>query len=317
VLVVNKVDTEQEEPDAAAFQRLGLGEPLAVSALHGRGSGEVLDRIVALLPEERPGSGTSGEPRFALVGRPNVGKSSLFNRLLGEERSVVYEEAGTTRDSVDAVVEWSSGKVRFVDTAGFRRPSRVRGVEYYSLLRATRAIERADVGVVVLDAHEGFTSEDRRIAARVIDAGRALTVVANKWDLVEEKGRVFHRLVEDAEVFARASVVRTSALTGSGVGRLPVMLLALHERWTTRIPTAEVNRILQEVQGERPPPRGSRYRYATQVAGEPPSFVFFGGRKPDAPYRRFLENRLRQAFGFDGVPLRLRFRVKRDRHRGG
>ena len=179
LLVVNKVDSDAEEPDTAAFHRLGLGEPFAVSALHGRGSGDLLDRVVALLPAEHPEAGVAEEPRFAIVGRPNVGKSSLFNRLVGEERSVVFREAGTTRDSVDAVVEWPSGPVRFVDTAGFRRPSRAKGVEYYSFLRAARAIERAHVAVLILDATDGFTGEDRRIAARVMEAGRGLTVLAN------------------------------------------------------------------------------------------------------------------------------------------
>jgi len=310
LLVVNKVDTEAEEPDAATFHRLGLGEPFPVSALHGRGSGDLLDRVVAVLPAEHLEGEAAEEPRFALVGRPNVGKSSLFNRLVGEERSVVFREAGTTRDSVDAVVEWLSGPVRFVDTAGFRRPSRTRGVEYYSLLRAARAIERADVAALILDAIAGFTAEDRRIAARVMEAGRGLRVVANKWDLVEEKDRVYRLLKEEVETFVGASVVRTSAITGTGVAKLPRGLLALHERWSRRVPTAEVNRVLQDAQGERPAPGGTRYRYGTQVSAGPPSFVLFGGAEPEASYRRFLENRLRRAFGFEGVPIRLRFRRK-------
>lgn len=311
LLVVNKVDTEAEVPDATAFHRLGLGEPSAVSALHGRGSGDLLDRVVALLPAEHPEVDSAEEPRFALVGRPNVGKSSLFNRLVGEERSVVFREAGTTRDSIDAVVEWQSGPVRFVDTAGFRRATRTRGVEYYGLLRAARAIERAQVAGLVLDANDGFTAEDRRIAARVMEAGRGLTVVANKWDLVDEKDRVFRRLKEEVETFAAASVVRTSATVGTGVAKLPPRLLALHERWSRRVPTAEVNRVLQDAQGERLAPGGARYRYGTQVATGPPSFVLFGGAEPEASYRRFLENRLRRAFGLEGVPIRLRFRTKK------
>lgn len=318
LLVVNKVDTEAEEPDAAAFHRLGLGEPFPVSALHGRGSGDLLDRVVAVLPAEHQEAEAAEEPRFALVGRPNVGKSSLFNRLVGEERSVVFREAGTTRDSVDAVVEWPSGPVRFVDTAGFRRPSRTRGVEYYSLLRAARAIERADVTALILDGTAGFTAEDRRIAARVMEAGRGLMVVANKWDLVEEKDRVYRLLKEEVETFVGASVVRTSAIAGTGVAKLPGGLLALHERWSRRVPTAEVNRVLQDAQGERPAPGGTRYRYGTQVSAGPPSFVLFGGAEPEASYRRFLENRLRRAFGFEGVPIRLRFRRrKRKKPTGG
>ncbi len=316
LLVVNKIDSDSDEADAAAFLALGLGEPFGVSALHGRGSGDLLDRVVALLPAPSEEPEPEGEPRFALVGRPNVGKSSLFNLLIGEERSVVYEEAGTTRDAVDALVEWSSGPVRFVDTAGFRRAARIQGVDYYSFLRTERAIERAHVAVLVLDATEGFTSEDKRIAARVIDAGRAFLLVANKWDLVEERDRTFKTIGEELAPFARASVVRTSALTGTGVHRLPQLLLDLHGRWARRTTTAEVNRVLQASQTERPAPGGPRYRYGTQVAAGPPTFVLFGGRAPGATYRRFLENRLRGEFGYEGVPIRLVFRSGRSERRG-
>lgn len=319
LLVVNKVDSDREEADTAQFFGLGLGEPVAVSALHGRGSGDLLDRIVALLPRTAPQVGEedgSREPAFAIVGRPNVGKSSLFNRLVGEERSVVYEEAGTTRDAVDAVVTWPDGSVRFVDTAGLRRPSRTEGVEYYGYVRAVRAIDRAHVGVLVLDASEGFTTEDRRIAARVMEAGRALAVIANKWDLVEEKDRTYKELVEAVAIFSRASVWRTSALTGAGVARLPARLVDLHMRWDKRVSTSEVNPVLSEAQDERPPPRGIRYRYGTQVSAGPPTFVLFGGRSPSPSYERFLEGRLRRAFDLGGVPIRLRFRPKRPRGGG-
>jgi len=315
LLVANKVDTEREEPDAAAFHALGLGEPVTVSALHGRGAGDLLDRVVALLPAEGQEPEVEGEPRFALVGRPNVGKSSLFNRLVGDERSVVYEEAGTTRDAVDAVVRWTQGPARFVDTAGFRRPTRMQGVEYYSALRAERAIERAHVAMLILDAAEGFTAEDKRLASRVMELGRAFVVVANKWDLVEERDRTFKDLGEEVARFAGASVVRTSALTGSGMQRLPATLLELHERWSRRVPTAAVNRLLQTAQAARPAPRGATYRYATQVSAGPPSFVLFGGRSPGVGYERFLENRLRREFAFEGVPIRLRFRAGRSSRR--
>ena len=247
------------------------------------------------------------------MGRPNVGKSSLFNRLVGQERSVVFEEAGTTRDSVDALVAWPSGHVRFVDTAGFRRPARLRGVDYYSTLRAERAIERADVAMLLLDATEGFTAEDKRIATRVMEIGRAFLVVANKWDLVEERDRTFKRLGEEVGVFARASVVRTSAVTGAGIQRLPALLLELHARWELRVSTSEVNRLMQQAQAERPAPGGVRYRYSTQVSAGPPTFVLFGGRAPGPGYQRFLENRLRRGFELDGVPVRLRFRAGKRR----
>jgi GTPase len=317
LVVVNKVDGERDEADATAFERLGLGDPVPVSALHGRGSGDLLDRVVELLPPERPEVEEEGAelPTFALVGRPNVGKSSLFNRLVGSERSVVFEEAGTTRDAVDAIVEWENGPVRFVDTAGLRRTARARAVEYYSFLRAERAIERSHVTLLVLDAVDGFTGEDRRIAAKVIEAGRGLLVVANKWDLVEDRDRVYRALTEELRPFAGAELARTSALRGTGVGKLRPALLAVRERWTKRIPTAEVNRVTEAAQAERPPPRRARYRYATQVSSGPPTFVLFGGGPPDPSYQRFLENRLRREFGFAGVPVRLRFRPKRPRSR--
>ena len=313
LLVANKVDSDREETDALAFHALGLGDPVTVSALHGRGSGDLLDRVVALLPEEATVEEAEEEPAFAIVGRPNVGKSSLFNRLVGEERSVVFEEAGTTRDAVDALVEWPRGSVRFVDTAGFRRPAKIHGVEYYSFLRAERAIERAHVAVLVLDAPDGFTAEDKRIAARVMEVGRGLVVVANKWDLVEERDRAFKDLTQLLVPFARAPVLRTSALTGTGVHRLAPTLLEVHDRWLRRAPTATVNELVQAAQGERPGP--ARYKYATQVSGGPPTFVLFGGLPPEASYQRFLENRLRRELDLAGVPVRLRFRKGR-RSRG-
>jgi GTP-binding protein len=313
LVIANKVDDDREEADAAALYSLGLGEPVPVSALHGRGSGDLLDRVVELLPESSVSDQEeSAEPRFALVGRPNVGKSSIFNALLGQERSVVYEEAGTTRDSVDALLEWPDGPVRFVDTAGMRRGSRVTGFEYYGFVRATRAIERANVAVVVIEAQEGFTSEDKKIAVRVMEAGRGLLIAANKWDLVEEKDRTFKELAAEVALFADATVMRTSATTGQGVHRLPPLLIDLHARWAHRVSTAKVNEVLQEAQSQRPTPRNAgNLHYATQVGSAPPTFVIFGGsREPDPSYRRFLENRLRRAFGYDGVPIRLAFRPR-------
>jgi GTPase len=314
LLVVNKIDSEADESEVTAFHALGLGDPIGVSALHGRGSGDLLDRIVAVLPDdgEEPDE-TSAEPRFAIVGRPNVGKSSLFNRLVGQERSVVFEEAGTTRDAVDALVTWSGRPVRFVDTAGFRRPTRVKGVEYYSFLRAERAIERSHVALIVLDASEGFLGEDKRIAARVMEVGRGLVVVANKWDLVQERDRAFRELTELLAPYARAPVLRTSATTGTGVHRVGGALEAVHERWSERQPTATVNEVVQAAQLERSAPGGVRYRYATQVASAPPRYVLFGGEPPPASYQRFLEGRLRRAFRLEGVPIRLRFRKGRRR----
>ncbi len=317
ILVANKVDSARREPDVADFYRLGLGEPVPVSALHGRGSGELLDRIVTLMPDESElqVEVDSEEAAFALVGRPNVGKSSLFNRLVGEERAVVFEEAGTTRDAVDSMVTWDGQRLRFVDTAGFRRPSKARGVEYYGYVRAVRAIDRSHVVALLVDAADGVTTEDRRIAARVAEAGRGLVVVANKWDLVQSGTRAhrFEEIKERLEVFPKVSLLRTSALTGAGVGKVVPALLETHANWMRRIPTADVNRILQRAQEEHPPSRqGGRILYGTQVSVGPPRFVIFGtGTRPPDPYVRFLENRLREAFGFSGVPLRLSFRPRR------
>jgi GTP-binding protein len=320
LVVVNKVDAERDDADVASFHALGLGEPIGVSALHGRGTGDLLDRIVDLLPDAPTDDEPSTESRFALVGRPNVGKSSLFNRLVGEDRSVVFEEAGTTRDAVDALVEWPGGRARFIDTAGMRRTVKTQGVEYYGTLRAQRAIERAEAVLVVVDASEGLTTEDKRIVAAVLDAGRALLVVANKWDLVEERDRTYRALLEVLRPFARAPLARTSALRGQGVHRLPAALLDLRSRWASRAPTAAVNEVIVAAQGERPAPRSAGpVRYATQVASGPPSFVLFGGRTPDPSYRRFLEHRLRAALDLDGVPIRMTFRHRdgRGARRGG
>ena len=314
ILAANKVDSTADVPDAAVFFALGLGAPIGVSGLHGRATGDLLDRIVFLLPDAPAERGAQAPPipRFAIVGRPNVGKSTLFNALVGEDRSVVYEEAGTTRDPVDALVTWPSGQVRFVDTAGLRRQIKVRGVEYFSLVRTAETLARSDVGILVIDADEGLTGEDKKIANRVIDAGRGLLLVANKWDLVTEKERAFHDLQEAAIPYARATAVRTSATRGQGVIRLPHLLTDLHIRWSKRIPTAKVNEVIQRAQAETPAPRSTgRVMYVTQVDAGPPSFVLFGMGAPDAGYRRFLENRLRQEFGFQGVPIQLRFRARK------
>ena len=312
LVAVNKLDGEEERSAAAAFHTLGLGDPLPISAAQGRGVGELLERVVSSFPDgpdERVA--TDDVPAFALVGRPNVGKSSLFNRLVGEERSVVYEQAGTTRDAVDALVSWQDGPVRFVDTAGLRRTSRsASGVEYYGFLRAERAIERADVAILVLDSDAGFTTEDRRIASRVVELGRALVIVANKWDLVEDKDATFLRFREGARRFLDAPIARVSARSGTGVTKLPAVLLASHGRWTSRATTAVVNRILRAAQEER---GGIRYRYASQVSTAPPTFVLFGAGNPGATTVRYLENRLRERLDLGGVPIRLRFRAKPDR----
>lgn len=311
LVVCNKMDGEQAGV-AAPFLRLGLGEPVAVSAIQGTGTGELLDRVLDLIPDEGGMEERADErPAFALVGRPNVGKSSLFNRVLGEERSVVYEVAGTTRDAVDAVTKLGDVEVRFIDTAGLRRGRVQQGVDYYSFLRTERAIDRADVACLVIDGTEGFTSEDRRIAARIIDAGRGIVVVANKWDLVEDRERTYRDLSQQASRFCDAPLLRTSAVAGTGIPRFPGVLLEIHRRFRSRATTAKVNRIFERAQDARSGP--VRYRYASQVSAGPPTFVLFGGRPPEASYRRYLEGRAREALGLAGVPVVLRFRERRSR----
>jgi GTP-binding protein len=319
LVVANKVDADAQEPSAAEFHALGLGEPMPVSALHGHGSGDLLDRILDLLPaggEPQP----EDEPRFALVGRPNVGKSSLFNRLVEEDRAVVHETAGTTRDAIDSVVEIDGRRVRFVDTAGLRRRTKAHGLEFYGLVRSLRAIDAAHVALLVVDASEGLTGEDKRIAARVAEAGRGVVVALNKWDLVpsEDRDDLFKRLRAELGVFPGTPVVRTSALRRRGVVRIAPALFDVHANWIRRVPTAEVNRAVERLLAAHPLPRGvGRIRYGTQVSAGPPTFVLFGARDPGPGYRRYLENGLRRTFGFDGVPVRITFRPKPPRGGGG
>jgi GTP-binding protein len=318
LVVANKADGPTDASDVAALHRLGLGAPFPVSALHSRNIGDLLDRLLELLPDAPAVSDPALEPRFAVVGRPNVGKSSLFNRLLGSDRSVVSEISGTTRDSVDSMVSWPDhDPVRFVDTAGMRRGTKVRGVEYYSVLRAQEAIARSHVSVVVLDALDGFTVEDKKIANLVMDQGKGILFAANKWDLVEDKDRTFKRLEDEIALYAKATVLRTSAVRGQGVLRLPPLLLDLHSRWSTRASTSAVNEVIQTAQQERPTPRqAGNLHYATQVSTAPPSFVIFCGARAPAPtYQRYLENRLRRTFHLEGVPIRLTFRPKARRGR--
>ena len=319
IVVANKVDGERQEASAEEFLALGFGEPMPVSALHGRGSGDLLDEIVARLPAGGEPS-PEGEARFAIVGKPNVGKSSLFNRLIAQDRSVVHDEPGTTRDAVDSILEHDGLNLRFIDTAGLRRRTKTQGVEFYGLLRTERAIEGADVALMVVDATNGLTSEDKRIASEVAAAGRGLVVALNKWDLVDtdERDHLYKFIRGELRTFPGAPVLRTSAATGSGVGRILPTLLDVHERWLRRAPTAEVNRVVERLAARHPPPRtAGRVRYVTQVGAGPPHFVVFGMRDPGPQYRRYLENALRAEFGFDGVPVRLSFRPREGSARGG
>jgi GTP-binding protein len=319
VLVANKVDDERAEADAALLWSLGLGEPHTVSALHGRGSGDLLDVILDALPEtpaERFDE-EGGPRRVALVGRPNVGKSSLLNRLLGEDRVVVDSVAGTTRDPVDSLVEVGGETWRFVDTAGLRRRvSHASGAEYYSSLRTQGAIDAAEVVVVLLDASEPISEQDQRVIGMAVDAGRALVIAFNKWDLVDEDRRP--QLAKEIErELARvqwAPRLNVSAMTGRSVDKLAPALHTALEGWETRIPTGKLNGWIGELIAQTPPPVRSgkqpKILFATQAGTRPPRFVLFTSGFLEAGYRRFVERRLREDFGFVGSPIEVSVKVR-------
>ena len=314
VVVVNKVDSEHRETDAWDFARLGLGEPMAVSALHGRQVGDLLDEVFARLPppgpEELPSDGTSKVPSIAVVGRPNVGKSTLFNRLIGDDRSVVHDQPGTTRDSIDTVVETPDGPVRFIDTAGMRRKSKiVEGTEYYSLVRALQTVDRADAALLVIDASEGVTHQDQRLAERIDAAGSPVLIVLNKFDLLDAEARadITEQVGDRLAFLGYAPVLKISALTGKGVHRLLPALQEAIDAYHRRVPTRELNEVVQAAQAAQPAP-GARVLYATQGATDPPTFTLFSNRPLPAPYLRYLERRIREHFGFGPTPLKLRVR---------
>ena len=324
ILVANKVDDERVEAEAASLWSLGLGEPRLVSATHGRGTGDLLDDILEVLPETpREGTGGGQGPRrVALVGKPNVGKSSLINKLSGDERSVVHDVAGTTVDPVDSLVELGGKIWRFVDTAGLRkRVSHASGAEFYASLRTKSAIDAAEVVILLIDASEPLTEQDIRVLSMIADAGRALVLAFNKWDLVDEDRRLqLDREIERELVQVPwAQRVNISAKTGRSVQKLvPAMETAL-ESWDKRIPTGRLNTWLKEVVAATPPPmRGGRLpriMFATQAATRPPTFVLFTTGFLEAGYRRFLERKLRETFNFDGSPVRVNVRVREKRAR--
>src|SRR3984893_12806621 len=326
VVAANKVDDTRAESEVAALWSLGLGEPAPVSALHGRGSGDPLDLVLDALPEAPRHADAEGGPRrVALLGRPNVGKSSLLNKLTGQERSLVDPVAGTTRDPVDELVELGGTTWRFVDTAGIRRRFREnQGADYYAALRTAGALDLAEVAVVLIDAGEPLTEQDLRIVSMVIEAGRALVIAFNKWDMVDEdRQRYLERESDRRFHTARwAPRVNISAATGRHLERLVPALETALEGWETRVPTGRGNAGLNGVVPAPPSPvrRGRRPKilFATQAGVQPPHFVLFASGFLEAGYRRFIERRLRDEFGFEGNPGRgsVRVRAKREGHSG-
>lgn len=319
ILVANKIDNEGSEAQLADLYGLGLGDPLPVSALHGRRSGDLLDAVVAALPEapeDGPEPDELAEASIALVGRPNVGKSTLFNRLCGDERSIVHDAPGTTRDAVDTVVEFDGTPFRFVDTAGLRRKAKVDDrTEYYSRVRAIQSLERADIALLVIDATAGITAADQKVAEEVVDAGRALVILLNKWDLLsrEDKLTLADDVAEELRFVSWAPVLRLSARTGYNVVKLRGVLDRVLTNFRRRVPTADLVRTVEEAQAHHTAPmvRGatSRIRYATQARHSPPTFILFANRRLGADYVRYVENRLREAYEFEGTPLRCKVKV--------
>jgi len=336
VLAVNKVDNAARETAIWEFAGLGFPQPWPVSALHGRGSGDLLDALVAVLPTgeevagagaEISGDGPPGEKgsegvegpseagpaaiSVAIVGRPNVGKSTLFNRIIGDERSIVHDMPGTTRDTVDTVVETPDGPVRFVDTAGMRRRAKeAEGAEYYSMVRALQAIDNASLAFLVIDAAEGVTRQDQRLAERVDAAGNPVVLVLNKWDLLgpEEREKVRGQVRDLLGFVSYAPTLELSAKTGRNVARLFPALAQAVDAYRKRIPTASLNRALANAQAAQAAPHGARVLYATQAATDPPTFTLFTSKQLPASYIRYLERSIRESFGFGPTPLKLRVR---------
>jgi GTP-binding protein len=323
LVVANKVDADSRESDAWTFGKLGLGDPHMVSALHGRGTGDLLDEVVRRLPEESPDRDTvavreadaaaaslAAAPSVAIVGRPNVGKSTLFNRLIGDERSIVHDQPGTTRDTIDTVVSTAVGLLRFVDTAGLRRRGKeADGAEYYSLVRALQAIDRAEAALFVIDAAEGVTHQDQRLAERVDAAGNPIVIVLNKWETLdaEKRAAVLADVQDRLGFLGYAPILKISARTGLGVHRLLPALGTAIEAYHRRIPTRELNTLIAEAQAAHPSPSG-RVLYATQGATDPPTFTLFTTKSLPAPYVRYLERRIREHFAFGPTPMKLRVR---------
>ncbi len=314
LLVVNKVDDQHHEASSWEFLSLGAGEPVMVSAQHGRGAGDLLDHIVDHLGEaaSEPEVDDDGALRVAVVGRPNVGKSTLFNQLIGEERSVVHDLPGTTRDAIDTVVDTSAGLIRFIDTAGMRKRARTEaGLETYSVLRSLDALDRADIAILVIDATDGATGQDQRLAERISASGCPAIVVLNKWELVatEERDAVLASVGEKLAFLGDAPVIKTTALSGKGVHRLLPALSNAAIDYAKRVPTGALNRAIRDLQIKQPAPTG-KIRYAVQGATEPPTFTLFVAGKLPSTYLRYVERSLRERFELGASPIRVRVRVE-------
>lgn len=324
LLVVNKVDDANREGLIWEALSLGLGDPLPISALHGRGAGDMLDRLVEVLPqleavEEPPADGEEvpeAERVFsvALVGRPNVGKSTLFNRLIGEDRAVVHDLPGTTRDTIDTIVETDEGPIRFVDTAGMRRKAKIdEATEYYSLVRALQAVDKADVALLIIDSTVGVTAQDQRLAERIDAAGSPVVVLLNKHELLadaEARADLDYQVAERLRFIGEAPVLKISALTGKGVGKLMPALSLSIEDYHRRVPTRRVNEVIRAAQQAQPGPHGVKVLYATQAAVDPPTFTLFANREVPATYLRYLERSLREGFDLGPTPIKMRVRKR-------
>jgi GTP-binding protein len=321
LLLANKIDRNSEETERFRFMRLGLGEPLPVSATVGRGIGEALDDIVDKLPTEAEPGTESDAVRIAVVGRPNVGKSLFINRLIGEERSIVSPTPGTTRDAVDTPFAFNGREYVLIDTAGLRRKSRVReDVEYYTTLRTLRAIENCHVAMVLVDASQGMLAQDLKIIEDAIEARRAIVLAVNKWDLVEKNDKTADVFTSQIHEFARTMsfipVIYISALSGQRVTKALSLVDTVFENWQRTIQTSELNRFLQEIVGKQPPAavRGKYIKllYATQTGTRPPTFTIFANypKLLQKSYLRYIENQFRSQYEFEGVPLRIKFRTK-------
>jgi len=325
VLAVNKMDsTGNVDPDFYEFYNLGLGDPIAVSAVHGHGTGDLLDECVKYFPPEGDDEEDDDRIQVAIIGKPNVGKSSLTNKILGQQRTIVSNVAGTTRDAIDSYFENETGKYVFIDTAGMRKKSRVdEAIERYSVLRAQMAIERADVCLILIDAQEGVTEQDTKVAGMAHDAGKASIIVVNKWDLIEKDGKTMDKMREDIRrdlgYMTYAPVLFISAMTGQRVERLFELIQYVNNQAATRITTGMLNSVLADAQTRVQPPtdKGRRLKiyYMTQAGIKPPHFICFcnDARLFHFSYQRYLENQIRNVFGLEGTPIRMTIRQKGDK----